>query len=599
MRSSISISGYSSLTATPLNFDNFNRIFDWKDDFSRVLGNHTVKTGILIMRSRKNQDNVPVINGTFAFSTSASNSTGNALADALLGNFYTYTEASSLRQGWYRFTQVEPYVQDDWKVSPRLTLNIGLRWAYMQPQYSALNNTTAFLPQYFDPAQAATIDPKTGAILRAPNPYNGLVLGGSGFPQAAIGRVPQANDPAVKALFRNLPKGTAYTDWNTWAPRFSFAYDLTGRQSTVLRGGFGVFYERIEGNFIFSAVNNPPFIQQQLIYNGNVENPAGGAAQNFPSNINNSHYLDMKVPRVLNWSLGIQRKLGANLMLDVAYVGSSAANLSYQQDINQLPAGTLQAHPGVNVNALRPYLGYADIYEYMTGANFIYNSLQVQLRKQFAHGGLFNVAYTWSKGRTDAPSYNYQPMDSYNLRRDWGPSNYNRNHILVVSYVYPLPFWRTGKALYQRLLGGWQLSDITIFQTGLPLNVTLAADVAGTGTGNQRPNLVGDPRAGVQGTQFLNPAAFAVPAPGTFGNLGAYAIYGPRMFNWDASVQKDFRLTERVRAGFRAELYDFPNHLSYFGVNTGSFSATPPSTFGQVNSATDPRTLQFAIRMSF
>lgn len=600
----ITLTGYNNLTSTPLNWNNFNRIFNWKDDFSKVLGNHTLKLGIMIMRSRKNQDNVPAINGTFAFNPALPGSTGNSVADALLGNFYTYTEASGTRQGWYRFTQIEPYIQDDWKVTSRLTLNVGLRFQYMQPQYSALNNTTAFLPQYYDPSQAVTVvrtGPNAGQIVPGSgNPYNGLVLGGSGFPETAIGRVPGTDDPAVQALFHDLPKGTARTDWGTWAPRLGFAYDLTGKQSTVLRGGYGMFYERVQGNFLFSAVNNPPFVQQQVIYQGNVENPTSGALPVFPSNIANSHFLDMKVPRVMNWSLGIQQKLSSDMTLDVSYVGSSAANLTYQQNINQLPVGTLQANPGVNVNALRPYLGYADILQFNSGANFIYNSLQVQLRKQFSGGGLFNVAYTWSKGRTNANAFDYRPMDSYDLRRDWGPSSYNRGQILVISYVYPLPFWRNGQEWYQKALGGWQLSGVTTLQSGLPLNVTLAADIAGIGSGDrQRPNLVSDPRKGVSGTQYLNPAAFAVPAAGTFGNLGPYAIYGPGMNNWDISVQKMFPVGERVRADFRAEFYNFPNHLSYFNVATGSFSATPPSNFGQVTGATDPRTLQFALRLSF
>ena len=597
---SISISGGpTSLTATALNFDNFNRIFDLKDDFSKVMGNHNVKVGIDIKRSRKNQDNVPAINGTFAFSTSNIRTSGNATADAVMGNFYTYTEASGLRQGWYRFSQVEPYVQDDWKISSRLTLNIGFRYQYMPPQYSALNNTTQFLPQYYNPAQAATVDAKTGYITNPGNPYNGLVLSGSGFPQTAVGRVNGTNDPAVLALFHNFPLGGAKTDWNTWAPRVGFAYDVTGQSKTVLRGGFGVFYERVEGNFLFSGVNNPPFIQQSVIYYGNLENPLGGSAQTTPSSINNSHYLDMKVPRVLNWSLGVQHKLGRDMSLDVAYVGSSAANLAYQDDINQLQPGTIQAHPGVNVNALRPYLGYADIYEFNTGANFIYNSLQVQFKKQFAFGGTFNTAFTYSSARTDANAYNYQPENSYNLRGDWGPSNYNRRNVLVVSYVYPLPFWRTGDQLYKKILGGWQLSGVTTLQSGLPQNITLATDVAGAGAGSERPNLVGNPRAGVTGTQFLNPAAFAVPAPGTYGNLGAYAITGPRTNNWDASVQKTFPIGEYVKADFRAEFYDFPNHLSYFNINTGSFASPAPANFGQVTGTTDPRTLQFALRLSF
>lgn len=596
----LGIAGYTSLTATALNFNNFNRIFDLKDDFSKILGNHNVKVGMVAMRSRKNQDNVPAINGTFAFSTSASDTSGNALADTLLGNFYTYTEASSLRQGWYRFTQIEPYVQDDWKVTSRLTLNLGLRYQYMPPQYSALNNTSAFLPQYFSASQEAVINPKNGAILSAPAPYNGLVLGGSGFPATANGRVTQFSDPATNALFHDLPQGTAKTDFNTWAPRLGFAYDPTGKGNTVIRGGFGTFYERVEGNFLFSAVNNPPFIQQDLIYNGNLESPTGGALQNFPQTINNSHYLDMKVPRVLNWSLGVQRKLAHEMLIDVAYVGSSAANLSYVDDINQLPAGTLTSHPGVNANALRPYPGYADIYEYNTGANLIYNSMQMQFKKQFAKGGLFNIAYTYSHARTDANSYSYQPMDSYNLRGDWGPSSYNRNNVFVASYVYPLPFWRDAQQeLYKKILGGWQVSGVTTLQTGLPLNVTLASDIAGTGIANQRPNLISNPTAGVSGTQYLNPAAFAVPTAGTFGNLGAYSIFGPPTKNWDASLQKSFPIGEKISASFRGEIYDFPNHLSYFGVNTGSFSATPPSSFGQVSSTTDPRTVQFALRLSF
>jgi hypothetical protein len=597
---SIGISGLTSLTATALNFDNFNRIFDVKDDFTKTLGNHTLKAGIDAKRSRKNQDNVPAINGTFAFATSNIHTSGNAIADAVLGNFYTYTEASGLRQGWYRFTQIEPYVQDDWKVTSRLTLNIGLRYQYMPPQYSALNNTTQFLPQYYNPAQAATIDPKTGYIINPGNPYNGLVLTGSGFPQTAVGRVNGTSDPAVLALFHNLPLGGARTDWNTWAPRFGFAYDLTGHQNTVLRGGFGVFYERIEGNFLFSGVNNPPFIQQSVIYYGSVDNPGGGAAQTSPSTINNSHYLDMKVPRTLNWSLGIQHKLRRDMTLDVAYVGSSAANLSYQDDINQLQPGTIQANPGVNVNALRPYLGYADIYEYNTGANFIYNSMQVSFKKQFNYGGLFTTSYTLANARTDANSYSYQPENSYNLRGDWGPSSYNRRNVLVISYVYPLPFWRTGNELYKKILGGWQISGITTLQSGLPQNITLASDIAGAGAGSERPNVVAaDVRAGVSGTQFLNPKAFSVPAPGTYGNLGAYAVIGPHTNNWDASLQKTFPIGERVKADFRAEFYDFPNHLSYFSINTGSFSANPPANFGQVSATTDPRTLQFALRLSF
>ena len=608
---SIQIAGFTNLTATPLNFNNFNRIFDWKDDFSKILGNHNLKAGVVIMRSRKNQDNVPAINGTFVFNTSTPGSTGNALADAVLGNFNNYTEASSTREGWYRFTQIEPYVQDDWKVSSRLTVNAGLRWAYMQPQYSALNNTTAFLPQYYDPAHAVQVRSSNGALVaNSGNIYNGLVLGGNSFPQQGIDRFPTvANNPAVKSLFHDLPNGTANTDWNTWGPRLGFAYDLTGKQTTVLRGGYGIFYERVEGNYLFSAVNNPPFVQQSVLYYGNVENPAGGTVQTFPSTINNSHYLDMKVPRVMNWSLAVERKLGTNALLTLSYIGSSAANLAYQQNINQLQPGTLQAHPGVNVNALRPYLGYADIFEYNTGANFNYNSFQAQLRKQLAGGALLNISYTWSKALTDASSYNDQPENSYNLRGDYGPAGYNRNQIFVFSYVYPLPFWRQGQNWYQKALGGWQVSGVFTAESGLPVDISVAGDPAGIGSVSspspERPNIIGDPFAGTHGYQYLNPAAFAIAPAGTFGDLGRNALYQPSTINWDCSLQKKFALTEHLGLDFRAELYNVPNHLSYYLSTSGGYPTTNSNTtlgtssFGQYSTATDPRTLQLALRLSF
>ena len=176
-----------------------------------------------------------------------------------------------------------------------------------------------------------------------------------------------------------------------------------------------------------------------------------------------------------------------------------------------------------------PTPGFGNIYEFNTGANSIYNSLQSQFRKEFTGAGIVSAAFTWSKGRTDANSYSYQPRDSYDLRGDWGRSSYNRDRILAVSYVYPLPFWQHGsRRWYRKGFGGWQISGVTQIQTGLPMNITMANDVAGTSDGNQRPNLIGDVYSGpgVGGRQYLNPKAFAVPASGTWGNLGAYASWG-------------------------------------------------------------------------
>ena len=608
----IAISNLQTLAVTPLAFNNFNRIFSLKEGATKIWGNHTIKMGALIERSRKNQDNPPAINGQFNFSTARSPTSSNALSDALLGAFQQYTEFPSVRQGWYRFTQIEPYVQDDWKVNRRLTVNVGLRWSYMQPQYSALNNTAQFMPQYYDPKQAAVLNPSNGTIISSANRYNGLVIPGDGFPDSAKGRVLQYSDPKVLALFHGLPKGGAYTRWGNWAPRLGFAYALGDK--TVIRGGYGIAYERIQGNFIFSGINNAPFNSSTVVLNGDVENPSNGAASALAvSQIVNSHFLDMKNPRSMTWSFGVQRRLAKDMTVTLTYVGSSAANLSFQQDINQLPLGYGKSNyvPGstttlANTNYLRPYKGYSNIYEFVTGANYIYNSLQTQLQKRFGRFGSASTAFTWASAKTDANAYNYQPRDSFDLKADYAMSSYNRRLVLVPSWVYPLPFWQGGGTWYKQAFGGWQINGVAQFQSGLPVNPTLSPDQAGTGTATgQRPNLVGDPYSGtgVGGFQILNKSAFALPAIGTFGNLGAYNIYLPTWINVNSSLVKSFYSRGpgdgMLKWDARFEMYNVANHLVTSAINVGSFNGPTTTNWGQKTGTTPPRAMQVSLRLNF
>ncbi|MEK7404239.1 MAG: carboxypeptidase regulatory-like domain-containing protein [Acidobacteriota bacterium] len=591
----IGISGYTGLSVTPITWNNSNRIPYFKDDLSKVFDRHTIKAGVFVQRNRKNQDNQPAVNGTFSFAPGHALHSGNALGDALLGNFSSYTEADGGREGWFRFTQIEWYVTDNWKAAKRLTLDLGVRFNYMPQQHSPLQNTVFFSPRFFDPAKAPQVNRADGQIVAgAGDPVNGLVVGGTQYPDSLKRRFPGLDAPLFQRLLRGVPLEISPTYWPI-GPRVGFAYDLTGKQKTVLRGGYGMVFERVQGNFIFSQINNPPFVRAATLYAANIENPAGGAQRTFPSSLT-SFDLGVKIPTVNNYSLGIQHKLGTDMVVDVAYVGSGGWSLYRGRNLNQLRAGTLQANPGVNTNALRPYHGYADITQYVTGSNYNYNSLQLQVRKQFAGDGLVNVAYTWSKSITDASSWSEGPMDSYNYKGERGLSAYDRRHIFVLSYVYPLPFWKQQTAWFRKAFGGWQLSGITMIESGMPMNIGIAGDRAGTGSGGQRPDVVGDwRRGGKTPTRWFNTEAFALPAVGTFGNLGRNVVIGPGGHNWDLSAQKYFAFDEQRKLEFRAEVFNAPHHFSYWSVAT----QLGASNFGQVTNATDPRTFQLALKLLF
>ncbi len=438
----------------------------------------------------------------------------------------------------------------------------------------------------------------------------------------------------MQALFHGLPAGLVNNVLNTFAPRVGFAYDLTGKGSMVLRAGYGMSYERVEGNYIYGAASQVPFISNVSLSAGNVDALAGTNASILPPQaISNTSDRNLAPPRIHNWSLGIQQRLTSSTTAELGYVGSYSGNLTWLQNLNQGTAGLEEANPTIARNALRPYKGYGDILQYTNGAHSNYNSLQARLQTRFKKGGLVNVSFTWSKNLTNGSAFNYQPQDSKNLYADYGPANYSQPKILNVSYVYPLPFWQNQHTWYKQALGGWQVSGITRIASGLPINVTMPS--IGTGiyststfqspgavAGNlttvaQRPNVVPGVNPYGSGKQYLNPAAFSVPALGTYGNLSYDALKGPVFNNWDATLQKNFTIHEGIKAEFRAEMFNVPNHLSQFSINGGlspitsngvfqpnytSSTLAPQNTFGEVTSTTnaaDPRTMEFALRINF
>ncbi len=244
------------------------------DTFSLTLGNHLVKIGALVIRDRVDQNGRPYYTGNVNFNGTGANTTGNALADALLGNFASYTEASADPVGFFRFTQPEAFAQDSWKVNSKLSLEFGVRFQYMMPMYTTANNMSNFVPSRYNPAQAVTVTSAGKVVPGSGNLYNGLILAGNGVPSGEQGRVPGANS----ALFQSIPTGAPrgfYDSKGLLAPRFGFAYSAD--QKTAIRGGFGIFYNRPQGNATFSQVNVPPILQISEYDYGNLSNIPGGS----------------------------------------------------------------------------------------------------------------------------------------------------------------------------------------------------------------------------------------------------------------------------------------------------------------------------------
>jgi hypothetical protein len=473
----------------------------------------------------------------------------------------------------------------------------------MPPISSWANNFAFFDPTLYDPTKASVVNPTTGLVTSSPSPFNGLVLPGTGFSDKAKQVVSPAvyNNPQVTALFNGRPGGIVNTVYNTFAPRFGFAYDVSGQGATVIHGGYGMSYERVEGNYLYNAVSQVPFVAvASLATPGNADTLNRIGTSSAPQNITNSGDRNLAPPRIQNYSIGVQHRLFSNTSLEMNYVGSHAGNLTYRKNLNQGAAGTQQANPTVAINALRPYKGYGEIYQYTNGAIANYNSLQFRMQTKLSKGGLISISYTWSQALTDGSTFDYQPQDSNNIHADYGPANFNQPKIFVASYVYPLPFWQNSSEWYKKALGGWQISGLTRIANGLPINVILPTGNAPSGnlvtTNNvpARPNLVGNPYA-KQGKQYLTAAAFSTPAAGTYGNLHYDDIKGPLYNNWDAALQKNIPIHESIAAEFRAEMFNVPNHISFFGISNQLGS----SNFGQVTSATDPRTMEFVLRLKF
>lgn len=607
----VNISGFTGYTPGDY-IKNLNTTFKVNDDFTKIAGSHFLKFGAEVVHSRKDQNNSGGNEyGTVTFNTSSTLTSGNVIADALLGNFYTYTEGQTDLWWWSRYSSYEFYAQDTWRANSRLTLDYGLRYNDIEHTTNALGTWTNFLPSRFNPANAPVVSPKDGSLTTTGNPYNGVSFCGSSFPSAAQGRVPQASNSALTSLFTGLPSTCVPSPKNNWGPRIGFAYNLTGDGKTALRGGAGVFYDVVETDEYSPTSANPPFSASATIYNGNIDNPGGATFRSFPPTIG---ALDSTLPnpRVTTYNVNLQRELPSNVILSVGYVGTLGRHLLRLLNLNQLPVGTLTAaaNKGINASALVPYQGYGTINFIETADDSNYNALQVTATKRFSHGLSYGVSYTFSKTLDTSPGRTVSaPQNSYNAGPDYGLSTINRKNLLNFNYVYELPWFRRARYTGVRyILGGWELSGITAFQSGAPNSLTVSSDIAGIGASSTRASVTGNPNLSAGSrtlTGWFNTSVVLNPSlmtPGQFGNSGRNILIGPGFSQWDISLLKNFPVKEKSRFQFRVETFNTFNHPSFTGINTTvAFNAQglPASGFGGVNAAGPGRNLEFGLKFLF
>jgi len=621
------IPGFSGYTGTPYPSMSTGPIYVASINLTKIISNHTAKFGFLVEKAGQNdydQINIQGVpggtdnqNGRFEFANTRPGGSGVAIGDAMLGLFNNYAEIGTRSYTPYRGFMYEWFAQAEWKATPKLKVIYGVRHTIVQPYYSLWRNMTIFDPKYYDPAKAVQVDKSTGnPIPGTGDLYNGIIIPGDGWTDAAKGRVPIATTGEFNSRFVGEPKYYSKIDYGNFQPRLGIAYQLNPK--TVLRTGAGKFTTRLGVSDSIFLGGNPPLQPMASIPVGSVDNPGGGGKVTFPLSVNTQAKI-FHMPQAYTWNLTIERQIGFSTVVDASYVGRRGLYGQREKNINQPAVGTVQANPGVNVNALRPYKGYGPIRMTYNDANSIYNAFQLGVNRRFSAGLSYGFAYTLSKCNDSGSGQRNVIPNTYDASMIWGPCDYDTRQVAVINWIYELPFFRKASSRLARgIAGGWQVTGVTQFQTGTPFSVWTGDDFAGIGAGSgneiayfwkyagygsspsySRQFAAGgasDPAQWVQVRDSGGALMFTAPAAGTIVNdrLRGY-FYHPGVQNWNIGLFKEFSITEQQKLLFRFEAFNWINHPNWSGADTGPRS----SSFGKVTGKGSERNLQLSVRYRF